>query len=597
MKTPDKNQATHYDYLIIGVGPAGLQMGYFLGQAKRHYLILEAEPGPGSFYAEHPRHRTLLSINKPYNLYPEADFNLRHDWNSLLCDDEVMLFKHYSEELYPAADELYRYLQDFACHYNLNIQYNTQVSSVHKDEASRFVLTDREGSVYTGQRLLMATGAVKPNIPEHIEGIEHALGYEDHPLDRAMYKNKKVGIIGRGNAAFEVANHLAGSAGVLHMLLGGKNVKHAWQTHFVGDLRAINNTVLDMYQLKSLHTTLGFNLLKIDKNPDGTLVATVEVQHPHWDPPCTLRIQVHYDYMIRCTGWKYVTTDLFVPDCTPAVDAKSKYPALSAAWESTVPDLFYMGAAMAGRDRQAASGFIHGFRYNIRTLFHLLEERYHGVPLPSQEFSYENEDDLKQLAHFLVKRISITSALYQLFGFLCDVMVFTPGKVTYYYELPVAWVHEREDIISNEHVLINTLEYGFHNYDSRLQSGNFIYAADPNKLECSAFLHPIFRSYSKGKLIEEMYGSESLMVRYDQPEDELFERHREIHREGIDNFMMNILNRVLKITDKVYDTEVFPQELIAQAYFPWSEEQIQALRDQEANQKLLQEDAKCRYVS
>ena len=30
-----------YDYVIVGAGPAGLQMGYFLQQAGRDYVILE----------------------------------------------------------------------------------------------------------------------------------------------------------------------------------------------------------------------------------------------------------------------------------------------------------------------------------------------------------------------------------------------------------------------------------------------------------------------------------------------------------------------------------------------------------------------------
>jgi len=31
---------SEYDYVIIGAGPAGLQLGYFLHKANRRYLIL-----------------------------------------------------------------------------------------------------------------------------------------------------------------------------------------------------------------------------------------------------------------------------------------------------------------------------------------------------------------------------------------------------------------------------------------------------------------------------------------------------------------------------------------------------------------------------
>lgn len=43
-------------------------------------------------------------------------------------------------------------------------------------------------------------------------------------------------ILGRGNAAFEVANHISGYANHVH-LLGRSRVRLSWSTHYVGDLR------------------------------------------------------------------------------------------------------------------------------------------------------------------------------------------------------------------------------------------------------------------------------------------------------------------------------------------------------------------------
>lgn len=40
----------HYDYCVLGAGPAGLQMGYFLSKSQRDYIILERNSGPGSFF-------------------------------------------------------------------------------------------------------------------------------------------------------------------------------------------------------------------------------------------------------------------------------------------------------------------------------------------------------------------------------------------------------------------------------------------------------------------------------------------------------------------------------------------------------------------
>ncbi len=35
------------DYCIIGAGPAGLQMGFYLDRAKRDYVIFEKASVPG----------------------------------------------------------------------------------------------------------------------------------------------------------------------------------------------------------------------------------------------------------------------------------------------------------------------------------------------------------------------------------------------------------------------------------------------------------------------------------------------------------------------------------------------------------------------
>jgi len=42
------------DYLVIGGGPAGLQLAYFLAQAGRDYLVLEAGPTAGTFFRTFP---------------------------------------------------------------------------------------------------------------------------------------------------------------------------------------------------------------------------------------------------------------------------------------------------------------------------------------------------------------------------------------------------------------------------------------------------------------------------------------------------------------------------------------------------------------
>src|SRR5712664_2772007 len=97
-----------YDYLVIGAGPAGLQLGQLLRSTSRDFLVLEAAGAPGAFFATFPRHRTRISINKPHTGSTEPELILRMDWNSLLSPDSDLLFTRYSPRYFPAADDLSR---------------------------------------------------------------------------------------------------------------------------------------------------------------------------------------------------------------------------------------------------------------------------------------------------------------------------------------------------------------------------------------------------------------------------------------------------------------------------------------------------------
>ncbi len=72
----------------------------------------------------------------------------------------------------------------------------------------------------------------------------------------------------------------------------------------------------------------------------------------------------------------------------PLIDARRKFAVATSQFESiNVPNLYVAGALAHGRDfRQSSGGFVHGFRYTVRTLFHALQERNHGVAWPHLTF-------------------------------------------------------------------------------------------------------------------------------------------------------------------------------------------------------------------
>ena len=95
-------------------------------------------------------------------------------------------------------------------------------------------------------------------------------------------------------------------------------IKMAWDTHFVGNLRAVNNNIIDMYHLKSLHGLRHCDSKKLEKVGDKFLL-TFDYNLPHFrDPgPCTAHLKSLYDKVIVATGWNYVDLDLFDDTCKP----------------------------------------------------------------------------------------------------------------------------------------------------------------------------------------------------------------------------------------------------------------------------------------
>ena len=110
-------------------------MGYFLHESKRDYIIFERSYAPGAFFRKYPRHRKLISINKRNTGTKNEEFNMRHDWNSLLTNknnhNEPLKFTSYSNEIFPNASLLAKYIEDFSEQYNLNVKKNTDLNNIN----------------------------------------------------------------------------------------------------------------------------------------------------------------------------------------------------------------------------------------------------------------------------------------------------------------------------------------------------------------------------------------------------------------------------------------------------------------------------------
>ncbi|MCZ9342044.1 NAD(P)-binding domain-containing protein, partial [Streptomyces sp. TRM76130] len=155
--------------------------------------------------------------------------------------------------------------------------------------------------------------------------------------DPASFTNQRVLVIGKGNSAFETAESLMAKAAVIHVA-GPHSLKMAWQTHFVGHLRAVNNNFLDSYQLKSQNAVLDGTVETIEKSPGGGFRVVFRYART------TERLrELRYDRIILAAGFRF-DAGVFDETCRPALVIDDRFPEQTAAYESVnVPDLYFAG--------------------------------------------------------------------------------------------------------------------------------------------------------------------------------------------------------------------------------------------------------------
>lgn len=495
-----------FDVVIVGAGPAGLQAGHHFDRMGVRYVILERASAPGASFEVYPRHRKLISINKVYTGYEDSEINLRWDWNSLLGDDQdPILFKNYSKRYFPAAEDLVRYLGDYAKKNNLNVRCDSEVVEISRPDD--FVVRTADGTSLNARAVLVATGVSQPWIPD-IPGIEHAVNYATVSTDQDDFINKRVLILGKGNSGFETADHLIDVASIIH-ICSPNPIKMAWSTHFVGHLRAVNNNFLDTYQLKSQNAVMDAQISEIAKEGDQYKV-TFAYAHAEGEVEV-----LYYDAVIACTGFRFDPA-IFSAECRPAMCTMGKFPQQKANWESSnIPDLYFAGTIMQYRDyKRFMSGFIHGFRYNVRTLSRLMGERYADAPYPLSCIPASTDALLEAIA----ARINRSSGLWQQPGFLADAFVPTAdgAGLAHRQELPIDLIHERWAKDGQRYVTA-TLEFGSRKFENpfnvpRIARDNIQNAGESN------FLHPVIRVFESGRLVAEHHVIEDLAAEWREPE-------------------------------------------------------------------------------
>jgi thioredoxin reductase len=414
----------YYDNIIIGGGPASLQLAYFFEKYNINYAILEKESICGSFFHKYPQTRQLISINKRFTGSDNKDFNLRHDWNSLLNDDEF-LFKNYSNDFYPNADDLVTYLNDFYKKYKLNVLFDTTVIKVKQNTKNNYEIITNNDTIYECYKLIIATGLSLPNIPEFISKHPKIKHYGNFSKDFFLkkenlikYENKKICIIGGGNSAYELANHLNNYCSHIR-IAGSSNHDLSISSHYAGDIRSIYLPFLDTFFLKSLNSITKHKLIEesIKENSDETYSI---VDNTTNDFDVGSKSLNYYDDIICCTGWKF---DDSIFDFKIEKTQDNKYPLIKSNYESSNNNkLYFIGSLMHSLDiKKSSGGFIHGFRY----LINLFVKINYNIDINQYKIPFSGDFNCYDLLREkILSRVNTASSIYQMYGVMCDIFYY-----------------------------------------------------------------------------------------------------------------------------------------------------------------------------
>jgi thioredoxin reductase len=524
----------HVENIIIGAGPSSLQLAYYFKKYNIPYLIIEKENTCASFFLKYPHSKKLISLNKKNTGKTHIDFNLRHDWNSLLNDDNF-LFTNFSDELYPSSTDLYLYLNEFSKKYELNISFNTTVNKITKHENVYKIITNNDSNYFTCTNLIIATGLTNPKIPTNIQlstniredsntKIKHYAdfpnGYFMDKINLQKYINKKILIIGGGNSGYELANLLQNYCS--HIIIFGNKKPLSIVSHYVGDIRSIYMPFLDTFYLKSLNGidentshalfnyTIEKNLNINDENYGKFKLFSNKHNKCLYNGSSDIE---YFDEIIYCSGWQF-DTSMF--DFNIQLTYNKKFPKINYNYESiNNKNIYFIGSLMHSKDfKKSSGGFIHGFRYLLKLFVNLN----YNVSFTKLYFKFtDNLNCYTEIANHIYNRINFASSIYQLHSVLCDI---------YYFDTNINEIVYIEDITFEciKHFDLSTVKYFNVLYLEYGKSPELINKLGDFDKYNPTFLHPKIYCYENHidrydnyKLLDRITFEENLIADFKNP--------------------------------------------------------------------------------
>lgn len=370
-----------YPVVVVGSGPGGLQVAYFLSRLGIGHAVISSDSGPGGMFRRWPFFQRLLSWTKPY---APADRRSREferwDWNSLIAIEPELRglqaeFMDGSSD-FPSRPEMEANLGAFAERARIFVRYGCTWEGTRREDGpggARFVVVTSDGE-YRCRQLILAVGVAEPYSPSP-PGIELAVHYADTRAAET-YAGRRLFILGKQNSGFELASGLLQWASRI-TLASPSPAKTSIETRSLVGVRARYVQPFEDSALGGGVDILSAAIEGIVAVPGGL---RVDLKRSDNGMPVSLEV----DEVISATGFTCPLRDL--PELGVATFGQSRLPAQTPFWESaTVPGIHFGGTITQGaaglkkHGIPSYSGAVQGHRYNARILVRRLAETAFGI--------------------------------------------------------------------------------------------------------------------------------------------------------------------------------------------------------------------------
>ena len=178
------------DVIIIGAGQAGLAMGYYLKQEGYNFLLLEAGNRIGDSWRN--RYDSL-------QLFTPRDY----------CSLPDMVVKGEGKG-FPHKDEMATYLEEYARHFTLPVQLQTEVFKIKKERDIFELHTPTE--ILKSKKVVIATGGFQqpyiPSFSQHLSSHVFQIHSSQYKSTSQIPKGRVL-VVGGGNSGMQIAVELA----------------------------------------------------------------------------------------------------------------------------------------------------------------------------------------------------------------------------------------------------------------------------------------------------------------------------------------------------------------------------------------------------